>query len=87
MTTTLRAYRRSWIMEMRDKVGGVDSGGRSWWWIFRTTGIDTAVEEMRDGNRRDVGRRRWRNELEERQWTGQISTGNYYQPEGVLTLQ
>ena len=43
--------------------------------------MDTAAEEMQDGNRRDVERRRWRNGLEK------ILTGNDYQPEGVLSLR
>ena len=45
---------------------------------MQETVVDTAVEEMRDGNRRDVGRRRWQNGLEERQRIGKILTGNYY---------
>ena len=36
---------------MEDKVGGEDRGGRAWWRIFRTTGMDTEAEEMWDGNR------------------------------------
>ena len=35
---------------MTDKVGGEDSGGRARWQRFRTTGIDTAAEEMWDRN-------------------------------------
>ena len=69
MTINLRAYRCSGIKEMADKVSGEDSGGRAWWRRCGTAGIDTAVEEMRDGNRRDVGRRIWRNGLEERRQT------------------
>ena len=53
---------------------------------MQETVVDTAVEEMRDGNRRDVGRRRWQNGLEGQQQNGQISTGNGYQPEGVSML-
>ena len=49
--------------------------------------MDMEVEEMRDGNRRDVGRRRWRNGLEERRWTSQILTGNNYKHEGVSSLR
>ena len=71
---------------MVDKISGEDSGGQAWWQICETTGIDTAVEDMLDGNRRDEGWRRWRNGFEERRQTGEISTGNDYQPEGVLLL-
>ena len=39
------------IIGMADKVSGEDSGGKSWWWICGTTGMDMAVEEMWDGNR------------------------------------
>ena len=49
--------------------------------------MDTAAEEMQDGNRRDLGRRIWLNGLEEQQRTGEISAGNDYQPEGVLLLR
>ena len=49
--------------------------------------MDTTAEEIREGNRRDVGRLRWRNGLEEQQWTEKISTGKYYQPQGVTSLQ
>ena len=75
------------IMGMANKVSGEDSGGKSWRQRYGTNGMDMAAEEMRGGNRRDVGRRRWQNELEGRQRTGQISTGNDYQPEGVSSLQ
>ena len=43
-TTNLKAYCRSGIMGMADKVGGEDSGGRVWWQRYGTTGIDTAAE-------------------------------------------
>ena len=48
--------------------------------------MDTAADEMQDGNRRDDGQHRWRNELEEQQQAGKILTGNEYQPEGVPLL-
>ena len=86
-TANLRAYCRSGIMGMSGNISGEDSGERVRWRICGTTGMDTAVEEMREGNRRDVGRQRWQNGLEERQQTGQISTGNNYQPEGVSSLR
>ena len=60
-TANLRAYCRSGIMGMAGKISGEDSRGQAWCWRCGTTGMDTAVEEMRDGNRRDVGRWRWRN--------------------------
>ena len=75
------------IMYMVDKVNGEDSSGRALWRRCGTTGMDTAMEEMRDGNRRDVGRRRWRNGLEGRRQTGKILTGNDYQPEVILLLR
>ena len=34
-----------------DKVSGKDSGGRARWRRFRKTGMDTAADEIRDGNR------------------------------------
>ena len=74
-------------MGMADKVSGEDIRGREWWRRCGTTGMDTAAEEMWDGNIRDVGQRRWRNGLEGRQRTGQISTGNDYQPEGASSLR
>ena len=76
MTTNLRAYRRSGIMGMADRVSSEYSNGQAWWRRCGTTGIYTAAEEMRDGNRRDVGRRRCRNGLEEWRRTGKISKGN-----------
>ena len=57
---------------MADKVSGADSGGRARWWRCGTIGIDTAAEEMRYGNRGDVGQRIWRNGLEEWQRNHQI---------------
>ena len=71
---------------MADKVGVEDSGVQARWWRCGTTDMDTTVEEMRDGNRRDLGRRRWQNGLEGRLRTEKISTGNYYQPESVSLL-
>ena len=67
MTANLRAYHFSRIMGMVDKISGEDSGGRARFWRCGTTGMDTGVEEIRDGNKQDVGRRRWRNGFEERQ--------------------
>ena len=55
----LRAYHRSRIMGMADNISGGDSDGQSQWRRCRTTGMDTAVEEMWESNRKDVGRRRW----------------------------
>ena len=46
---------------MSDKVSGKDSGGQTQWRRFTTIGIDTAVEETQERNRRDVGRWKWRN--------------------------
>ena len=55
----MRAYFRSGIMVMSDKVSGEDSGVRAQWRRCGTTGMDTAAEEMRVGNRSDVGQQRW----------------------------
>ena len=66
------------IMGMADKVNSKYSGPRAWWQRCGTIWIDTVEEEIQDGNRRDEGLRRWRNGLEERRQTGQISTGNNY---------
>ena len=52
------------IMGMTGKVSGEYIGGRALWSIYRKTGMDMAAEDMWDRNRRDVGQRRWRNELE-----------------------
>ena len=49
---------RFMIIGMEDKVSDEDSDGKKCWRRCGTTGMDTAVEEMRDGKRRDVGRRR-----------------------------
>ena len=65
-TTTLRANYRSSIMGMADKVNGKDSGRRAWWQRCETKGIHIATEEMRDDNRRCVGRQRRQNGSEER---------------------
>ena len=73
-------------MGISDKAGGEEINGQARWHRYWKTGVDTAVEDMQDGNRRDVGRRRWRNMLEGQKRTGQILTGNYYQPKGVLLL-
>ena len=75
------------MIGMADKNSCEDIGRQAWWWRCGTTGIDTAAEKMRNGNRRDVGQRRWKNGLEERQRTGQVLIGNDYQPEGVLLIQ
>ena len=77
---TIEARWRCGIMGMAEKVRGEYSCGRARWQRFETTGIDTAAEKMRDGNKRDVGQQIWRNGLEGRRQTGQISTGNDYQP-------
>ena len=69
---------RCGIMELADKVSGEYSDRLSWWWRCGTTCMNTAMEEMRDGNRRDFGRRIWQNRLEERRRTVQILTGNNY---------
>ena len=53
-----------WIVGMLDKFGCEDSSGRVLWRRCGTTDMDTMAEEIRDGNRRDVGRRRWQNGLE-----------------------
>ena len=57
-TTKLRAYRCSRIMSMTEKVSGKDSGGRARCRRCGKTEMDMTVEEMRQGNRIDVGRRR-----------------------------
>ena len=54
------------IIGTEEKVSGKDSGRRERRMICGTTDIDTAAEDMQDGNRRDVGRRIWRNGLEGR---------------------
>ena len=82
----LRAYRCSGTMGMADKINSEYSGGQGRWQRCGTTGMDTTVEDMRDGKRRDLGRWRYINGLEERQRTGIISTWNDYQPEGVSSL-
>ena len=61
----MEAWRICGIMRMSDKVSGKDSGGRARWRIYGTTGMGTAAEEMRDGNRRYV-KRIWINGLEGR---------------------
>ena len=65
-TTNLRAYPRYGIMGMADKVSGEETVELSRWRRCGTTYMNTVAEEMRDGNRRDMGQRRWRNELEGR---------------------
>ena len=87
MTANPRAYYRSVIMGVAEKIRGEDSSGRAQWKRFGKTGMDTAAADMQDGNRRDVGRRKWQNGLEERQRTAKILTGNDYQPKGVSSLQ
>ena len=69
-TAKLRAYRRYGIIGMVDNIRVEDSGGRERWQRCGTTGMDKAVEKMRDGNRRDVGQRRWQNGLGKRLRTG-----------------
>ena len=86
-TANLRSHRCSGIMRMADNIRGEDSSGQARWHICETIDMDTVVEEMWDGNRRDVGQWRCRNGLEERRQTEQILTGNDYQPEGVSPLQ
>ena len=86
ITTNLREYCRSRIIGMADKVSGEYSGRQAWWRISGTTWMDTAMEEMWDGNIRDVGRWIWKNVLEEWQRSGQILTGNNYQREGISSL-
>ena len=53
-TTNMRAHHGSGIMRLADKVRSKDSGGQVRWHTCGTTGMDTAVEEMRDRNTRDV---------------------------------
>ena len=74
-------------MVIADKIGSEYIGGRAWWRRCRITGMDMAVEEIWDGNRRDVVRRRWQNGLEEQRRDGKISTGNDYQAEGVSLIR
>ena len=52
---TMEARWRCGIIGMTDKVRGEYSGWLAWCWRCGTTGMDTATEEMWDGNRRDVG--------------------------------
>ena len=56
-TNNLRAYCRSGIMGMADKVSGKDSGRRSRRWICGTT-CGTATDEMRDDVNVKMG---WKN--------------------------
>ena len=86
-TTNLRAYCCSGMMGIADKVSGENSGVRAWWQRYGTIWIDMVEEKMRDVKRRDVVQRRLCNGLEGRRRTGQISTGNDYQPEGVSSLR
>ena len=80
-TTKLRAYRRSGVMRMAEKVSEEDNGGRARWQICGTTGIDMTVKEMQDVNKRDVKQRRWENGLEEQRRTGK------YQQETTTNLR
>ena len=48
---TMEARCRYRIIGLSDKVSGENIGGREWGRRFRTTGMDTEVEEMWDGNR------------------------------------
>ena len=43
-TANLRAYRRSGIMGIADKISSENSGGKARWRICGTTGMDTVVE-------------------------------------------
>ena len=72
----MEAWKRCGKVGISDKVGGEDSGGRARRRRCGTTGMNTAAEEIRDGNRIGVVRRRWRSGLEERQQSGQIFTRN-----------
>ena len=83
----MEVWRRCRIIGMVDKVSDEESGGKVWWQICGTKGIDMAAKEMRDGNIRYVEQHRWSYGLEKRQRTGQILTGNNYRPEDVLFLQ
>ena len=65
-TTNLRAYRQSRIMGMTDKVSGEDSGVRARLRRCGTKDMDTTAEDIRDGNRRNVGQQIWKNGLEGR---------------------
>ena len=40
------------MMGTADKFSGEDSGGQAWWQRCGTKWMDTADEEMRDGNRK-----------------------------------
>ena len=51
----MEVWWRCGIMGMADKVGVEDSGGRARQQRCGTTGMDMAAEDMRYGNRRDVG--------------------------------
>ena len=55
-TSNLRAYCRSGIMGMVDKISGEDSDVQALWRRCRTTDMDTVMEKMWGGNRIDVGR-------------------------------
>ena len=57
-TTNLRLYSCSGIMGMAGKVSGENSGGKARWRRCGTTDMDTTMKEMRNVNRRDVGRRK-----------------------------
>ena len=70
ITANLRAYRCSGIIVIVHNISGEDSFGRAWWRRCGKTRMDTTVEEMRYGNRRDVGRLIWQNRLKEQQRTG-----------------
>ena len=47
----IRTATETWEVGTEDKVSSEDSGERTRWRRFRTTGMDTAAEEMWDGNR------------------------------------
>ena len=42
----IRAATETWEVGMAEKVSGEDIGGRARWRRCRTTGMDTAAEEM-----------------------------------------
>ena len=82
----MEVQRRCRIMGMEDKVSSKYRGRQAQWRRCGTTGMDTAAEDMRDRNRRYVGRRRLQNGLEGRRRAEQISTRDDYKPDGVTPL-
>ena len=59
---------------MSENIGGEDSGGQEQWHRCGITGVDTTAEEMRDRNRRDVGRHKW-----QMSWKNGNGLGKYRQ--------